>query len=223
MNNQEKIYIAIADDHAVVRDSISNMISSFPDYKVNIKAKNGKHLLELLEKTKPFPEICILDIQMPEMNGYETMEQIQKKWPDLKVLALSMLDDEFAIIRMLKLGARGYIGKGNTLEELQAALTYIHEKGYYSSELLVSNFFQLVNTEKEKALYKITEREFEFLKYCPTEYTIKEIAEHMNASPSTVQGYRNALFEKLKINTRQGLAIFAIRMGITSFKDLTND
>ena len=160
---------------------------------------------------------------MPEMNGYETMEQIQKKWPDLKVLALSMLDDEFAIIRMLKLGARGYIGKGNTLEELQAALTYIHEKGYYSSELLVSNFFQLVNTEKEKALYKITEREFEFLKYCPTEYTIKEIAEHMNASPSTVQGYRNALFEKLKINTRQGLAIFAIRMGITSFKDLTND
>jgi len=220
MNNKSSITVAIADDHAVVRESISNMVSAFPQFTVTVKAKNGQQLVDLLNKANPLPQICILDIQMPEMNGYEALEYIQKKWPEMKVLVLSMMDDEFAIIRMLKLGARGYINKSSTLDELQNALEYIHEKGYYSSELLVSNFYQLVKTDTEKVFHNISEREFEFLKLCPTEHTIKEIAEIMHVSPSTVQGYRNSLFEKLDLNTRQGLAIFAIRMGIVSFRDL---
>ena len=130
MTEQPAILIAIADDHAVVRDSISNMVSGQGKFKVIIKAGNGKELIAQLHKANPLPEICILDIQMPEMNGYETMEYIREHWPDLKVLALSMLEDEFAIIRMLKLGACGYLSKASDLEELQKALIYIHEKGY---------------------------------------------------------------------------------------------
>ncbi|MCD6063062.1 MAG: two component transcriptional regulator, LuxR family [Flavipsychrobacter sp.] len=107
MNSQPIINVAIADDHIVVRDSISNMIATFPGFSVTIEAGNGKELIEQLERAKPFPEICVLDIQMPEMNGYETMNFIKETWPNLKVLALSMLDDEFAIIKMLKMGARG--------------------------------------------------------------------------------------------------------------------
>lgn len=213
------ILIAIADDHAVVRDSISNMVSGFGKFRVIIKAGNGKELIEQLKKANPFPEICILDIQMPEMNGYETMEYIRKHWPDLKVLALSMLEDEFAIIRMLKLGASGYLSKASDMEELQKALVYIHEKGYYSSEFIASNYFRSIKNDKPPTT-NITDRQMEFLKYCCTELSMKEIADKMSISTSTALSYRNALCDKLNLTTRQGLAIYAIKSGIVSFEDL---
>ncbi len=213
------ILIAIADDHAVVRDSISNMVSGFGKFRVIIKAGNGKELIEQLKKANPFPEICILDIQMPEMNGYETMEYIRKHWPDLKVLALSMLEDEFAIIRMLKLGASGYLSKASDMEELQKALVYIHEKGYYSSEFIASNYFRSIKNDKQPTI-NITDRQMEFLKYCCTELSMKEIADKMSISTSTALSYRNALCDKLNLTTRQGLAIYAIKSGIVSFEDL---
>lgn len=219
MTEQPPVLIAIADDHAVVRDSISNMVSAFGTFRVSVKAGNGKELIELLKVANPFPEICILDIQMPEMNGYETMEYIRKHWPDLKVLALSMLEDEFAIIRMLKLGASGYLSKASDLEELQKALIYIHEKGYYSSELISSNYFRSIKNEKTAAS-NITQRQMEFLKYCCTELSVKEIADKMSISTSTALSYRNALCDKLELTTRQGLAIYAIKSGIVSFDDL---
>lgn len=213
------VLIAIADDHAVVRDSISNMVSGFGKFRVIIKAGNGKELIEQLKKANPFPEICILDIQMPEMNGYETMEYIRKHWPDLKVLALSMLEDEFAIIRMLKLGASGYLSKASDMEELQKALVYIHEKGYYSSEFIASNYFRSIKNDKQPTT-NITDRQMEFLKYCCTELSMKEIADKMSISTSTALSYRNALCDKLNLTTRQGLAIYAIKSGIVSFEDL---
>ncbi|MCB9044710.1 MAG: response regulator transcription factor [Chitinophagales bacterium] len=219
MNSQSPILIAIADDHAVVRDSISNMVSNFPMFKVCIKASNGKDLVEQLKKADPFPEICVLDVQMPEMNGYETMEYLKKHWPDLKVLALSMLEDEFAIIRMLKLGASGYLSKASDLEELQKALTYLYEKGYYSSEFIANNYFRSIKNEKQ-VTSNITQRQMEFLRYCCTELSMKEIADKMSISTSTALSYRNALCDKLELTTRQGLAIYAIKSGIVSFDDL---
>lgn len=157
MTEQAAILIAIADDHAVVRDSISNMVSGEGKFKVIIKAGNGRELIEQLAKANPLPEICILDIQMPEMNGYETMEYIRQHWPDLKVLALSMLEDEFAIIRMLKLGACGYLSKASDLEELQKALIYIHKRGYYSSEFIASNYLRSIKPNNPAAI-NITDR-----------------------------------------------------------------
>jgi len=219
MDNQEPILIAIADDHAVVRDSISNMVSNFPQFEVGIKAKHGKDLIEQLAKAKKLPEICILDVQMPEMNGYETIEYIKKKWPDIKVLALSMLEDEFAIIRMLKMGASGYLSKASDLEELQKALIYLNERGYYSSEFIASNYFRTIKNDKP-ATSNITQRQMEFLKYCCTELSMKEIAAKMHISTSTALSYRNALCDKLDLTTRQGLAIYAIKSGIVSFDDL---
>jgi DNA-binding NarL/FixJ family response regulator len=118
------------------------------------------------------------------------------------------------------MGARGYIVKSSGLDELHKALMAIHEREYYSSELVASNFFQLLNSDKDDTLHKISEREIQFLKYCPTELTLKEIAQKMKVSTSTVQGYRNMLFDKLNLKTRQGLAIFAVRSGIVSFEDL---
>lgn len=219
MDNGTDVLVAIADDHAIVCESISKMVSSFPGFEVTIKASNGKQLIEKLKKADTLPEICILDIQMPEMNGYETMEQIKKEWPDMKVLALSMLDDEFAIIRMLKLGASGYLSKSSGLEELQKALTYLYEKGYYSSEFVASSYFRSLKGEKNVNV-KITDRQIEFLKYCCTELSMKEIAVKMSISTSTALSYRNALCDKLDLTTRQGLTIYAIKSGIVSFEDL---
>ncbi len=219
MTDQAAIPIAIADDHAVVRDSISNMLSGQGRFKVIIKAANGKDLVARLATANPMPEICILDIQMPEMNGYETMEYIKEHWPNLKVLALSMLEDEFAIIRMLKLGASGYLSKASDLDELQKALLFIHERGYYSSELIASNYFRSIKHNKPVA-GNITDRQMEFLKYCCTELSMKEIADRMSISTSTALSYRNALCDKLGLTTRQGLAIYAIKSGIVSFEDL---
>lgn len=219
MTAQPAILIAIADDHTVVRDAISNMVSGQGKFKVVIKAGNGLELIEQLKKANPMPEICILDIQMPEMNGYETMEYINQHWPELKVLALSMLEDEFAIIRMLKLGASGYLSKATDLEELQKALVYVHERGYYSSEFIASNYFRTIKSQKPAA-DTITERQMEFLKYCCTELSMKEIADKMSISTSTALSYRNSLCDKLGLTTRQGLAIYAIKSGIVSFEDL---
>lgn len=218
-NMDTPVLVAVADDHAIVCDSVSNMVSSFPGFKVCIKANNGRQLVEAIELASVKPDICITDIQMPEMNGYEAMAYIKEKWPDMKVLALSMLDDEFAIIRMLKLGANGYLSKASGLEELRKALTYLHEKGYYSSEFIASSYFRSLKNEKPLNL-NITERQIEFLRYCCTELSMKEIAAKMSISTSTALSYRNTLCDKLGLTTRQGLTVYAIKSGIVSFDDL---
>lgn len=220
--NKQDIIVAVADDHAVVRDSISKIVSSYDGFSVKYKAKNGKDLIEQLKVTTSTPEICLLDIQMPEMNGYETISYLKKNWPGVKVLALSMLDDEFSIIRILRLGACGFVSKSSTLTELRDALVSVHEKGYYSSELLISNFFQLMNDDTSAVQHKLSEKESAFLKYCPTELTLRKIAEKMHVSLSSVQAYRNSLFDKLNLKTRQGLAMFAIRTGIVSLNELNS-
>jgi DNA-binding NarL/FixJ family response regulator len=216
MKNNQEVLIAIADDHEMFRDAVKNIVSISPDYKVVIEAENGQQLIDRLAHTHDFPEICILDIQMPVLNGYETLVELKKRWPDLKVLALSMFNHEFSIIKMLKNGANVYLLKGAKLAEVQTALKDIHEKGYYSSELVTSNFFQLVHNANENPLLKINEREIQFLKYCCTELSYKEIGKAMGVSARTVEGYRNTLFDKLNLHTRVGLVMFAINTGIVS-------
>lgn len=216
MSINETVYIAIADDHEMFRDAIKNIVSTLPDYKIIVEAENGQQLIERLQQAEILPEICILDIQMPVMNGYETLVELKKRWPELKVLTLSMFNHEFSIIKMLKNGANGYLLKGAKLAEVHTALKDIHEKGYYSSELVTSNFFQLVHNAHENPLLKINEREIQFLKYCCTELNYKEIGKAMGVSARTVEGYRNTLFDKLNLHTRVGLVMFAINTGIVS-------
>ncbi|WP_276132347.1 response regulator transcription factor [Polluticoccus soli] len=216
MTTNQTVYIAIADDHEMFRDAIKNIVSTLPDYKITVEAENGQQLIERLQRSEIFPEICILDIQMPVMNGYETLVELKKRWPELKVLTLSMFNHEFSIIKMLKNGANGYLLKGAKLAEVHNALRDIHEKGYYSSELVTSNFFQLVHNAHENPLLKINEREIQFLKYCCTELNYKEIGKAMGVSARTVEGYRNTLFDKLNLHTRVGLVMFAINTGIVS-------
>ena len=210
--------IALADDHVLLRNGLANLLRDL-DYVVVAEASNGRELLEKLG-AGPVPEVVLMDINMPLMDGYETTLFLKRTYPDVKVIALSMYDDENAIIRMLRSGAKGYIMKDSDPSELKAAIHAVLTRGFYHSEMVTGKLIHIINhlDQHEGAALRDTvglnERETEFLKLVCTEMTYKEIAEKMHLSPRTIDGYRDALFEKLDVKSRVGLIIFAIKNGI---------
>jgi len=153
---------------------------------------------------------------MPVMDGYTTAQWLRTHHPDIKILALSVYDDENAIIRMLHAGARGYVLKDCEPEELTSAISILAERGFYHSELVSSKLMHTLqsgNKNGTPGLHQVslTDKEKKFLQLNCSEMTYKEIAAAMNISPRTVDGYRDALFAKLDIKSRVGLVLFAIR------------
>ena len=215
-----KARVAVVDDHILLRNGLANLIRSFDQYDVIFEADNGKDFLSKLDKNA-LPDIVLMDINMPEMDGYETALWLKRNHPEVKVLALSMYDNENAIIRMLKSGAKGYILKDIDPSEFRVALDALLRKGYYYSELVTGKLIHAVNhlDEPDQPIKNITtlnDREIDFLKYACSEMTYKEIADKMYLSPRTIDGYRDALFEKLNCKTRVGLVMYAIKNGIVS-------
>ena len=210
--------VALVDDHVMLRAGLANIIRSFMSHDVLFEADNGKQCIQRLESGM-IPSIVLLDINMPGMDGYATAQVIRERFPQVKVLALSMYDSESSIIRMFRSGARGYILKDGEPSELQTALVEVEQKGYYHSEMISSRLIRLVNDLDNpegqlKQMSTLNEREIEFLKLSCTELTYKEIADKMGVSPRTVDGYRDILFEKLPVKTRVGLVLYAIRSGL---------
>jgi hypothetical protein len=205
--------IILVDDHTLVRNAIADLIEGNPAYTVTHQAANGKELFDLLDNPNSLPDIILLDVNMPVMDGFATMEKLAADFPAIHVLALSMNDDDETIIRMMKLGACGYISKLIKEEELILAIDTVVKKGYYYTNevtnLIVGNFKQKNNKDQ----VQFTEREKELLQYICTEMTYKEIAEKMFLSPKTIDGYRDDLFQKLNIKSRVGLAVYAMKNG----------
>lgn len=224
MSKQKYIRVAIADDHIMMRKGAVSLLNSFEGVEVVLEADNGDMLIKQLKETKKIPDICILDISMPVLNGFETILELKYNWPEMKCLVLSMHNNEFSILRMIKSGANGYLLKASPPEELYAALLSIYKKGYYDSELVSSSIFQVVEAKfkNKELLPKITDKELEFLAFCCSELNYKEIAAKMKLSVRTVEGYRDNLFDKLQVNTRIGLVMFAINTGLLSL-ELAND
>lgn len=218
MRRSKKTTVALVDDHVLLRNGLAGLINSFDDFEVIFEADNGQDLIEKI-KRNTVPDMVMLDINMPEMDGYATAQYLKEAFPLVKVLALSMYDNETSIIRMFKAGARGYILKDSEPPELRRALDSILQKGYYNSELVSSRLIHSINkledeTSEVKQLVDLNDREIQFLKYACTEMTYKEIAEKMFLSPRTIDGYRDVLFAKLGVSTRVGLVLFAVRNGI---------
>jgi two-component system, NarL family, invasion response regulator UvrY len=215
---EQQIQVALVDDHVLLRNGLASVVKSFGNYEVLFEANNGKHFTEQL-RAGLVPDIMLLDINMPEMDGYETAIWLKKHHPEIRVLALSMYDNENAIIRMFKAGAKGYILKDSEPTELRCALDSIMRKGFYYSEMVTGRLIHTISKLDEEEsdlnqLVHLNEREIEFLKLACTEMTYKEIADKMCLSPRTIDGYRDALFEKLGVKTRVGLVMYAIRNGI---------
>ncbi len=211
--------IVLVDDHSLLRIGLAQLLESLGN-TVLFEADNGKEFMEKLDKKK-LPEVVLMDINMPEMDGFQATQWLKQHHPEIKVLALSMYDNETSIIRMLKCGARGYILKDSEPAELKAAIQALIDKGFYYSDLVSGKLMHAINKMEDesdnlKSLVPLNERETDFLKYACTEMTYKEIADKMFVSPRTIDGYRDALFEKLHLKTRVGLVMYAIKNGIVT-------
>jgi two-component system invasion response regulator UvrY len=198
--------VALVDDHVMLRCGLAGVIRGFEQYDLVLEACGGHDLIRQLQHSRR-PDVVLLDIHMPDMDGYETAGWLKCHYPDIKVLALTMYDTESSIIRMLKNGVKGYVRKDSEPGELRLALESVMEKGHY--------------TGYHCPMLVLNERELEFIRLVCTEWTYKEIADRMHLSPRTIDGYRDALFEKLNVRTRVGLAMFAVRSGIVHVDPIT--
>ena len=220
--NRSIVRVAVVDDHQLVRTGLVQMIRSLPDFEVVLEAANGKEFQEKWQRLAP-PEIVVLDIQMPVMDGYETALWIHTHLPEVRVLVVSMVYSEIAIIRMLRLGVYGFLSKDATLENLQQALTCIKHQQYYVNDLASSRLFHLLSSHPDHLQVvpypEITDREFIFLRHCCTELSYREIAMRMYVSPRTIDSYRDHLFQKLRVKSRVGLVLFAIKHNLIEMGD----
>ncbi len=213
----EKVKLAVVDDHKLFRDGLTELINGFSEYKVIIEADNGTDFIQQLG-IKGMPDIILLDINMKEMDGFETAEWLKEHHPEIKILVLSMYENENSIIRMIKAGAKGYVLKDIRKKELELALSSLVSKGYYYTEMITGKLIHVINSRDEtkpgqplKDIISISPRELEFLKLACTEITYREIAEKLCLSIHTIDGYRDTLFEKLGVKSRIGLALYAIK------------
>jgi len=212
---KNQIHIAIVDDHTLFRNGVASLMGEFEELKVIFEAENGEQMQQMLAN-HPKPHVILMDINMPVMNGYDATRWLKDKYPQIKVLALSMFEDDKAVIRMIKSGASGYVLKESRPRDLLEAIKTIAEKGVYINDLVSGKLIRSVTTADDAPV--LTLKELEFLKLCCSELTYKEIADQMYVSPRTVDNYRESLFQKLNIKSRTGLVLYAIQNEIFSFK-----
>jgi len=212
--------VLLADDHILFRDALVNLINNFPGFTISSVAANGKEVVKSIESGNK-PDIILLDLNMPEMDGYQTSEWLSKQHPTIKILILTMYDTEIALIRMLQDGVRGFLKKDIHPNDLKYALESVAEDGYYYSASASNKLAALFKKDRmnhsklDKSI--LTGLEIEFLKNASSDMTYKEIAIKMNLTTRVVDNYRDALFEKLEVKSRVGLAIYAVKNGIITF------
>lgn len=208
--------IVIVDDHLLIAKAIASIIDGFRDYRVLYECENGDALVEKFIQPANIPDIVLMDISMPGMDGFETTAWLREHYPDVLVMALTMQSDNESLLKMIRAGARGYLQKNVHPLELEKALDAMKNRGLYYPDWAASRVLQSLasgDLEKEDPV-PLSPREKEFLKFACTELTYKEIAEKMFCSPRTVESYRDALFEKLGVKTRVALALFAVKTGL---------
>ncbi len=204
--------IVVVDDHVLIAKALQGIINNFAAFEVIYVCENGKDLIDKFGSNCKIPDIILLDISMPIMDGFETVSWLKEHKPDIKVMALSMQGEEKSVIKMVSNGATGYLLKNAHPVELENALTKLNANGFFYPDWASKIIFSSLNKTKDNEI-KISDREKEFLKYTVTELNYKEIADKMFCSPRTVESYRDQLCEKLELKTRVGLAVFAIKNG----------
>lgn len=208
--------IVIADDHKLVSSAFCTMVSDFKKCNVLYEVKNGKELLERFKNKKLIPDLVLLDINMPIMNGFDTMKSLHENFPEVYVLCLSMNDDRESFLKMIELGAHGFISKIASEKDLEEAIHQVMDKGCYYTPEMADMLFRSMSQKKKAKQEILSDREKQFLTFVGTELTYQQIAHEMCLSPKTIDGYRNSLFQKLNIKSRVGLAMYAVKEGFHS-------
>lgn len=214
---EKKKNIVLVDDHIIIRDGLRELIEKLGPYSISHQFDNGASLIEALPEISKKADLIILDISMNGMSGDEAMAILHEQKCEIPVLILTLNDDEELVIRMFRLGARGFLQKSCTAAEMKAALGEIFEKGYYHNDFLT---YSLRNSQappkkdpQQAILLQLSDREKEFLKWTcdEKELTYKEIADRMGVQPRTVDGYRESVFEKFDIRSKTGLVLFVLK------------
>lgn len=206
-----KINIIIVDDHMLFSQALNSLIGKFEEFNVIEVLNDGSEVVNYFSNKNQIPDVILMDIQMPVMNGIDATKWLKKNHPNAKVLALSMECEEATILAMLHAGAKGYLLKDIHPSILKHAIHEVHQNGFYYTENVTSTLLNAHKSDVQKSKIVLKERELEFLKLTCSEMTYKEIAEKMFLSPKTVENYREALFEKLEAKTRIGLVLYAIK------------
>lgn len=211
------VFIAIADDHELVRKGLMSLLQQTNDrFTIVAEAGNGKELLEQIQKATVLPDICLVDAEMPVMNGYETTMNVKKKHPFMRCIALTVFDkSDYAILKMLEAGANGYVTKTCAAAELEKAILTVHEGRYYFCEAVLKIFPRLAeSTIPEHLAKQLSATDVELLKWSRTGKTCDAIARAMNMSRRTVENHYQHLNVRLNVHTRQELAQYARDSGI---------
>ena len=213
----EVISIAIIDDHTLFRQGMVSLLAEFNEIKIVFDAANGAELQEKIGRQE-LPEVILMDVNMPVMDGYESTLWIKENYPQIKVLALSMFEEDKPIIKMLKHGAGGYLLKESKTTDVVAAIKTINTQGYFLNDLVSGKLLRNIQgNEPAGTAAQLSVNELQFLQLCCSEYTYKEIAGKMNLSPHTIDNYRQELFQKFEIKSRTGLVLFALKHELFTF------
>ena len=217
----EPVYkIILTDDHILLRDVLATLIDSFEECKIIGVAANGKELVKQINEGL-LPDIVVLDLNMPEMDGFETAGWLQKERPEIIVLMLTMYDSELSLIRLLQAGVKGFLKKDIHPSELKFAIQSVVQNGYYYSNHTTGKLVNLFRQHSDgNSLIQrsvLNDQEVQFLKLACSDLTYKEIAQQMGLNPRAVDTLRDQLFFKLDVKSRVGLALVAIRQGVVTF------
>jgi DNA-binding NarL/FixJ family response regulator len=212
----EKKHIVLVDDHVIIRNGLKALIEKLGPYFISHQFDNGQSLLDALP-LNPKVDLIIMDVNMPGMNGDELMVQLNAREINTPVLILSLNEDNNLVVKLFRLGVRGYLPKHCSADTMKKALEELFRGGYFHNEFLTyslqTNTSTPKKTEQEKILERLTSREKEFLKLVchEKEYTYEQIADKMNVQHRTVDGYRESVFEKFDIKSKTGLVLFILR------------
>ena len=216
MNNQLQISIALVDDHTLFRKGLVSLIEMISgNINIVFEADDGLDMQLKLETCKQ-PDIILMDINMPRMDGFTAVKWLNKNYPGIKVLVVSMVEQEESVIKMLKLGVKGYLSKDVEPEELNSALMAISSRGFYYTDFITGKLVHTLRNGSDRSSSSsvyLNEKETRFIKLACSDLTYQQIATEMFLSPKTIDGYRNHLFEKLEVKSRVGLALYAVKHG----------
>jgi DNA-binding NarL/FixJ family response regulator len=221
----DKIKIVLADDEILFRKAISFLLQKESNVEILFEASDGKELLELLEESEILPDIIIMDLKMPNLNGVEATKKIVKNYPDIKIIALTSYSSKCFINNMIEIGAASYLVKSATPKEVLETINEVHKKGFYYNETVLEvleNESITLNKSLEILFDRnfLSAREREILQHICKQLSTSEIAEKLFLSPRTVDGHRNNLLLKTKSKNMAGLVVFALQNNIISLDNL---
>jgi DNA-binding NarL/FixJ family response regulator len=212
------IRIVIVDDHQIVRDGLRSVLEKEPGLTVVAEAENGRRGVEVCRRIEP--DVVVMDITMPDLNGIEATRKILADSPATKVIALSMHSDKRYVRRMIEAGAAGYILKESAIDEVVRAVGAVSAGGSYLSpqvaDIVLEGFRSLSGRRSESSGPVLTDREKEVLQLLAEGKTSKAIADRLGVSPKTVEAHRRQIMDKLDIHNIAGLTKYAVREGLTS-------